>query len=87
MEITKLYLCESTVVIIKFNQALLKHGCYFFSNQSSELIFICEASCLFFKQMYFPQNFCFEELTKCLLENFLGKGEGILLPTVFKRII
>ena len=30
MEITKLYLCESTVVIIRFNQALLEHNYNFF---------------------------------------------------------
>ena len=31
MEITKLYLCESTILIIRFNQALLEHNCHFFS--------------------------------------------------------
>ena len=30
MEITKLYLCESTILIIRFNQALLEHNCHFF---------------------------------------------------------
>ena len=71
MEITKLYLCESTVVIIRFNQALLEHNYNFFSNESSELIFICEACRSFFKQIYFLQNFCFKEVRKCLLEEFL----------------
>ena len=36
MEITKLYLYESAVVIVRHNQVFLEHNC-FFSSKGSEL--------------------------------------------------
>ena len=78
METTKLYSCESIILMIRFNQAL--H--HFFSNGGPDLIFICEGCLRFFKRAYFPKDFCFKELKKCLVEKLLKKDEGILLPII-----
>ena len=82
METTKLYLCESTILMIRFIQALLEHNFHFFSNGGPDLIFICEGCLRFFKRAYFPKDFCFKELKKCLVEKLLKKDEGILLPII-----
>ena len=36
MEITKLYLYESAVVVVRYNQVFLEHNC-FFSSKDSDL--------------------------------------------------
>ena len=88
LKISKSYLCESTVVIIRINHAMLKYICYFVSDgKSPELIFICEACFSFFKRRYSPQNFYFKELRKCLLEKYVKKAQGILVPTTSLKMM
>ena len=48
------------------------HGCHFFFNEG-ELIFFCETCLHFFMRIYYPSNFCFKELRKCLSERFFKK--------------
>ena len=77
MEITKLYLCESTILIIRFNQALLEHNCHFFPMVVLTLYSFVKA----------PLDSCFKKLRKCLVEKYFKNDEGILLPTISVKII
>ena len=55
----------------EFNKMLVRNKkCGLYSNKDGcEKIFICEASCLFFKNRYFDKS-TFVELRKCLMETF-----------------
>ena len=59
----------------------------FFSDGSSNLIFICVDCLKYFKYCLQLQNFCFKELMNCLSERYLREGKDLALPTAFERLI
>ena len=81
-----LYLCNATIAVIGHNNALAERGC-FFSDGSSNVIFICVTCLSYFKSTFQVPNFCFEELKKCLSEKYLKVGEDLALPTEFEQLI
>ena len=55
--------------VIKEKRALEKHSCHLFFKLQG-LIFICNEWLKVYMQIFYPANFCFSELRKCLLKNF-----------------
>ena len=96
MTLHKIYLCETTAVLVffiqtqfsEFNQMLLINcKCRLYSNKSNtELIFICEGCRIFFEERHF-ERFSFDELRKCLIKNFLKRSQIIVLPGILPQII
>ena len=96
MTVTKIYLCETAMVLTRFtttqfthfNQMLLlnRKASLYYNKNNTELIFICEVCRIFFEEEYF-ENFSFDELRKCLIEKFLKRSQNILLPNVYAKII
>ena len=85
MIIRKMYLCQTTKHIIKYNAALLSP---FFSDDDSSLIFISVDCFSYFKPDFQTPNFCFEEVKKCLSDKFFKKVKNILLPIAdFEKLI
>ena len=72
MTVTKIYLCETAMVLTRFTTTQFTHF-----NQ------VCR---IFFEEEYF-ENFSFDELRKCLIEKFLKRSQNILLPNVYAKII
>ena len=86
MFVSTLYLCNAPVAVIEHNNVLAEHGCRFFSDGSSNVIFICVTCLSCFKPTLQVPNFCFEELKKCLSEKYLNIGEDLALPTEFEQL-
>ena len=96
MTVTKIYLCETAMVLTRFtttqfthfNQMLLlnRKASLYCNKNNTELIFICEGCRIFFEEEYF-ENFSFDKLRKCLIEKFLKRSQNILLPNVYAKII
>ena len=86
MIVSTLYLCNVTIGIIENNDASAEHGCLFFSDGSSNVIFICVSCLSYFKSTFQASNFYFKELKKCLFEKYLREREGLTLPTEFERL-
>ena len=74
MIVSTLYLCNATIGIIENNKASAEHTCRFFSDGSSNVIFICVSSLSYFKYTFQAPNFYFKEPKKCLFEKiFKGR--------------
>ena len=85
MRISTLYLCNAAVGVVVNNKFSFAHGCRFFSDGSSNLIYICVDCLKYFKYCLQLQNFWFKELMKCLSGRYLREGEDLALPTEFER--
>ena len=73
--------------IVENNGILLEHGGRLFFQWNFSVIFICPSCVSYFKSLYQAQNFCFQELRKCLSEKYLREGENLTFPTEFQRLI
>ena len=74
MEVTYLYICNASNPVVKNKQETEEHGCVliFDNKHLSELVFIC-LSCLKNIREHLPENYCFQEMKKCLIETFFKK--------------
>ena len=86
MIVSTLHLCNATISIIENDGMLAEHGCRFFSDGSSNVIFICVSCLSYFKSTFQVSNFCFEKLKKCLSEKYLKESEDLTFPTEFERL-
>ena len=86
MFVSTLYLCNATIAVIEHNNVLAEHGRRFFSDGSSNVIFICVTCLSYFISTFQATNFCFEELKKCLSEKYFKIGEDLVLPTEFEQL-
>lgn len=83
MTVTKIYLCQTTMVLTAFTQtqfsefnqmlSLNRKTSLYCNENNTELIFICEGCHIFHEEEYF-EKFSFDELRKCLIEKFLKRS-------------
>ena len=80
-QVVKLYVYDLTT--LKDRETL--YICQYFFNEG-EFVAICEDCLNFFKKLFFPSCFCFEELGKCSIEKFMILNEKLFLPTEFEQL-
>ena len=78
MEMTCLYLCNASNLVIKNKQGTEEHGCVLIvgNKHLSELAFVCRSRLKNIRERL-AENYCFQELKKCLIETFLRKEDEI----------